>query len=168
MSVMNRKCPVAPEPLPHEHVALLAGVGPSGRPVHEQVPAAPLPDGTYEVTATPALVRGCAAGDVVQLAPDGGFQVLRRGGNVAIQAFIDAGFTAADVQRLADAFETLGGLVEAPAHRRFLVVTVSVRVGFAAIEAAMAGWQVTVPTAEWSFGNVYAADGTPMAWWRPL
>jgi hypothetical protein len=73
---------------------------------------------------------------------------------------------ARDVQRLTDAFNTLGGLVEAPDHRRFLVVTVPVEAGFAAIEAAMTDWHAANPRVEWSFGNIYADDGTPLNWWH--
>ncbi|BFU46699.1 DUF4265 domain-containing protein [Krasilnikovia sp. MM14-A1004] len=150
----------------HEHVALLAGTNASGLPVHEQVPAARLGDGLYRVAGTPALVDGCAAGDVVHVQADGSFQVQHHGGNVAIQAFTPEAFTTTDVERLTEVINSLGGVAEAPAHRRFLVVTVPVRVGFAAIEAAMTGWQAATPQAEWSFGNVYGVDGAPLNWWR--
>ncbi|WP_328991034.1 DUF4265 domain-containing protein [Kribbella sp. NBC_01245] len=166
MAVVSRHHASESELPPPGHVGLLAGTGPSGRLVHEEVPAKRLADGAYQLTATPALVRGCAAGDIVQLTADGGFQVTSRDGNVAIQAFVDTEFTAGEIQHLTAAFEPLAGVVEAPTHRRFLVVTVPVRAGFEAIEAAMANWHAAVPTADWSFGNVFADDGTPLNWWH--
>jgi hypothetical protein len=63
-------------------------------------------------------------------------------------------------------FDPLRGLVEAPAHRRFAVVTVPVSAGFPAIEAAIAGWMsIRADTAEWFFGNVYDDDGHALQWW---
>lgn len=150
----------------HQHVALVAGTNSAGELVHEQVPATLMQDDVYQVASTPGLVYGCAAGDVIQVTPDGHFQVLRRGGNIAIQALTADAFSAEDVQRLRDAFRSYEGLVEAPEHRRFIVVTVPARVGFEAIEAIMTSWQAATPGAGWEYGNVYADDGTPLNWWR--
>jgi hypothetical protein len=150
----------------HEHVLLVADTDESGRQVKEPVPASALDDGTFEVLGTPALVYGCAAGDVIQVAPDGNFTVLRRGRNVAVRAFPVGSFATEEVQRLSDAFLQLGGHVEAPGDRRFVVATVPAAAGFQAIESVMADWQAGVPNVQWEFGNVYAADGSPLRWWQ--
>lgn len=153
--------------VPHGHIDLLAGANASGQAVHEQVPATLVNDaGVYELVATPALVLGCAAGDTIKLNPDRSFQILRRGGNVAIQAFSSTTFTQAEIQYLTDAFTPLHGLVEAPHHARFIVVTVPATAGFTAIEAAMADWHATTPSTEWFYSNVYADDGSPLNWWH--
>jgi hypothetical protein len=158
--------PEGHRPEVHEHVLLVADTDESGRPVKEQVPASALDEGIFEVLGTPILVYGCAAGDVIEVAPDGSFTVLRRGGNVAVRAFPVGSFAVEEVQRLSDAFLQLGGHVEAPGDRRLVVATVPAAAGFQAIESIMADWHAGVPDAQWEFGNVYAADGSPLRWWQ--
>lgn len=57
--------------------------------------------------------------------------------------------------------------MEAPADRRFVVVTVPAAVGFPAVEAVMETWAagVSVP-AEWGFSNVFGPDGEPLNCWQ--
>ena len=66
-------------------IRLLADFKQTGEPAHEELPARPLPNGSWQLLSTPGLVLGVAAGDVVQVADDGRFEVLDRGGNVAVQ-----------------------------------------------------------------------------------
>lgn len=134
--------------------------------VDELVPAKPLGEGVFLVLATPGMVYGCAAGDTVRVQPDGQFAVLRRGGNVAVHIYAKPPLEQRDIDDLHGKFDPLRGLVEAPAHRRFAVVTVPVAAGFPAIEAAIAGWMsFRAHTAEWFFGNVYDDDGDALHWW---
>ena len=151
----------------HEHVELFAGVNRRGEPVLEQVPAEMLEPSRFRVTATPGLAWGCAAGDVLDVHPDGTFDVARRGGSVAIH--VTGRLDQSVVDRLRDEFAPLGATVEAPQDLRFAVVTVQVTHGFPAIERATerAIETATRGTVEWHFGNVYDEQGKPLNWWSP-
>jgi hypothetical protein len=62
---------------------------------------------------------------------------------------------------------SLGGLVETPADRRFIVVTVPAAAGFPAAEAVMETWAVGLSVlVEWGFGNVCGPDGELLNWWQ--
>ncbi|WP_159041687.1 DUF4265 domain-containing protein [Streptomyces aureus] len=149
------------------HVALRAGFAGSGAPVFETLPARSVGLGGYELMGSPGMVEGCAAGDVLKIDSDGLFQIERRGPNLCIQAFGRPPFAAESVDSLSRAFAPLAGLVEAPADRRFLVVTVPVDAGFPAVEAVMETWAPSVSgLLEWGFGNVFGPDGEPLNWWQ--
>jgi hypothetical protein len=107
----------------HTHVMLLAGLGAGGQPVHEQVPAAVVTPGVYDVLASPAMVYNCAAGDRIRVAEDGSFEVLRRGGNLCLVLWPVAPPTDTDITVVTTRFQRLGGIVEVPADRRFIVIT---------------------------------------------
>ncbi|WP_412515680.1 DUF4265 domain-containing protein [Actinomadura madurae] len=63
-----------------EHVKLWACAKSNGEPVYELVAAERLPDGRYKILVTPALVLGCAAGDIVIFNEVMRAQLLHRGG----------------------------------------------------------------------------------------
>jgi Domain of unknown function (DUF4265) len=134
-----------------DHVGLTSEE-PDGRLVRELVPAERLGDGLIEVTGSPALVMGCAAGDVLRVEEDGRFDVVRRGPNVSVQAFRDPAFSVDHVERLATAVRDLGGIVEAPPDRRFLVTTVPVAAGRASINARVHHWAAEVGGVYWQYG----------------
>jgi hypothetical protein len=153
-----------PQPRPG-HVALLAGHSSQGRRVHEVVPALQREDGYWDLLGTPALAMGCAAGDVLAVEEDGAFQVVSRGGNLAIVSYVPkAQDISAPLAALTDGFGSLGGTVETPADRRFVVVTVPASAGFPAVEAQMQRWQESTAL-DWYFGNVYDLDDEPLGWW---
>ncbi|SMF64411.1 DUF4265 domain-containing protein [Streptomyces sp. Amel2xC10] len=139
----------------HGHVVLRIGSAASGEPVYETLPARAVGPGTYELTGSPGLVEGCAAGDVLKVDADGTFRMERRGPNLCVQAFGDPPFTAASLDSLTTAFAPLNGLVEAPADRRFIVVTVPTAAGVPAVETVMEAWASAVPgRLEWDIGNI--------------
>lgn len=148
----------------HDHLKAWAGAKSNGEPVYEVVPAEPLSDDRYRLLGTPALVLGCAAGDIVALDEAMRVQVLHRGGNLAVQAGPVRQFLPSDVDRLRTAMTPLSGLVEAPADLRFVVVTVPVTAGFPRVESIMDDWAATA-NAEWWYGNVTDDKGTPLNWW---
>lgn len=112
------------------------------------------------------MVEGCAAGDLLKIDADGLFQVERRGPNLCIQAFGEPSFDAESLESLTSAFVPLGGLVEAPADWRFIVVTVSAAAGFPSVEAVMEMWAAGMSMlVEWGFSNVFGPDGEPLNWW---
>lgn len=157
----------SPAPSNHCHVALRAGFASSGKPVFETLPARAIGPSCYELTGSPGMVEGCAAGDLLRIDADGVFQVERRGPNLCIQAFGEPPFDVESLESLISAFVPLGGLVEAPADRQFIVVTVPAAAGFPAVEAVMEMWAagVSVPV-EWGFSNVFGPDGEPLNWWQ--
>ncbi|MBU2664529.1 hypothetical protein KOI35_13585 [Actinoplanes bogorensis] len=63
------------------------------------------------------------------------------------------------------AFDRLGGVVEMPADRRFIVITVPVRAGFPAVEAAVGSWAADHDSG-WEYGNVYDDGGGVLPWLR--
>ncbi|MFI8087353.1 DUF4265 domain-containing protein [Streptomyces sp. NPDC086080] len=149
------------------HVALRAGTASSGRPVFETLPARKVGPGTYELMGSPGMVEGCAAGDLLKIDADGLFQVELRGPNLCIQTFSELPFSAESLESLTSSFAPLGGLVEAPADRRFIVVTVPAAAGFPAVEAVMETWAAGVNALlEWGFSNVFGPDGEPLNWWH--
>lgn len=144
-------------------VDCIAGRKTDGSLVREELLVEVASDGTMLVVATPALVLGVAAGDRINVTPQGECEVLIRGGNLAVQVFSD---DQSAVGLLAEAFSDMGGRVDARAPG-LTVFTISVTVGFAVIEGALRNFVQRVPGAEWYYGNVYADDGeTPMGWWE--
>lgn len=119
----------------------------------------------YVVLATPGLANGCAAGDRVRVDESGAFVVVERGPNVAVHLYPSDEIHEADLVELRSAFRALSAVVEWPAQRKFVVVTVPVDAGFAAIEAIVSDWIAVHPNVEWNYGNVYDDDGQPLGWW---
>ncbi|MBO7935202.1 DUF4265 domain-containing protein [Streptomyces antibioticus] len=139
----------------HGHVALRIGAAASGKPVYETLPARAIGPDTYELTGSPGLVEGCAAGDVLKVAADGTFQIEHRGPNLCVQTFGDPPFTATSLEALITAFTPLNGLVESPTDRRFIVITVPATAGVPAVEAVMESWATDVPgRLEWGVSNI--------------
>ena len=90
--------------------------------------------------------------------------MLRRGGNLCIVVWPAAPPADPDIAVLTTAFERLGGIVEMPVDRRFIVVTVPVSAGFPAIEEVVERWTAD-RDCPWGYGNVYDADDNPLNWW---
>ncbi|MFD3451562.1 DUF4265 domain-containing protein [Streptomyces sp. NPDC058691] len=157
-----------PDHAGHCHVSLQAGRTSAGKPVFETLPARAVGPGLFELVGSPGLVEGCAAGDLLKIDAEGLFHVERRGPNLCIQAFGKPAFDAGSLEALTEGFASLNGLVEAPADRRFIVVTVPVSAGFPAVEAVMGTWAAAVSgQLDWGFSNVFGADGEPLNWWQP-
>jgi hypothetical protein len=149
----------------HSHVRLLAGLGAGGQLVYETVLTRPVEPGLHLVLGTPAFVEGIAAGDQIRVRAGGAFEVVRRGGNICLLVVPVAPPGADDLAPLRDAFDDLGGIVELPPDRRFIVITVPAAPGFDAVEAAIDAW--AGPRGHhWEYGNVYDTDGNPLDWWQ--
>jgi hypothetical protein len=132
----------------------------------EPVPARKLPDETFQILASPGLVEGIAAGDVVRVLDHvlGTFEVVLRGGNVSIK-IISPGSIQPLIKRLQEDFERIGGWIDGKIERA-AVFTVPVKVGFRPMEELMARIIAAFPGLVWYYGNVYGADGvTPLKWW---
>jgi hypothetical protein len=149
----------------NSHVRVLAGTKTSGEPVYEVLPAKILDHSNFEILGSPGLAYGFAAGDDLRVADDGSFAMLRRGGNLCVRLYpADARPADAEVNTLTTKLERLGGLVEMPSDRRFIVITVPVAVGFPAIEQAVGEWAAEHGCV-WEYGNVYDEHDNPLGWW---
>jgi len=153
-----------PAPDDHRHVTLFAGRRSDGHAVYEPVPATAVGPGVFDVLASPAMACGCAAGDRIRVAEDGTFEVLNRGGNLCRVVLPATPPADAEIEALSTDFKRLGGIVESPSNRRFIVVTVPAAAGFPAVEAAIISW-TTDHGGEWLYGNVYDDDGNVLDWW---
>jgi hypothetical protein len=142
---------------------LLAGKKKSGQPVHEEVLVDRLSPGRYRIVASPGLVLGVAAGDVIEtIGDEGGFRVVSRGGNLAIQLFGDNCLVDEHLHELSGLSHAIDGRAQ-----NLTVLTVPVRLGFARVEAALNDFCLRHPGIKWYYGNVYdPTDGvTPLNWW---
>lgn len=151
-------------------VRLLVETGPSGRPVHEDVPAVREGD-DWRLKASPGLAMGAAAGDLLRVGPDYAFDVLERGRNIAVH--VSAPATASgELATLQTKIESMGGWCDGVGWARdrsssLSVFTIPFHAGFAQIEATLNEYVSAVPAGEWYYVNVYdpADDATPLNWW---
>lgn len=150
----------------HDHVTLLAGHRSDGSPAFETVPAQDRGLGHFTILGTPGIALGCAEGDTVRVAGDGSFEVLERGGNVAIHIYPTATLSEHHIAELSDAFRGVGGKCERHPGGRSAVATVPALAGFAEIERVMAAWTPSDGTVEWYFANVYDDNNEPLRWWE--
>lgn len=135
------------------------------KPQFEPVEAEYLDGGAYLVLASPNFVYGIAAGDEIEVEqPTGYFQLLARGGNMAIRVFSEA--------PLGEAFDLLVGEVEAQLGGRIdgrltrsAAFTVPTAAGFDEVEAVFYDFTSAVAGTIWEYGNVYDDDGEPLEWW---
>ena len=146
------------------HIDLVVVGGRAG--ATQPVEVEPLGNDEYRILFSPGLVEGIAAGDVIRVTDPrvGLFEVLSRGGNVAVkfgapeplEPFLPA--IHADL-------EALGGRLDG-ATDTAAVWTIPAAAGFARIEKAMAAAVARIPGAGWWYGNVYDGDGKPLHWWE--
>lgn len=146
-------------------VRLKVGGGPPDQPLYEQVLAVDLGDGTVKIDASPGLVMGVAAGDVIRLTDDNQFEIVSRGGNVCLQIFHRSRIDEVAKSAL-QKIEGIGGWLDGQAPK-LLVYTIPVSAGFAEIEAIVSQLQLSFPGLEWLYGNVYDLidEVTPLNWW---
>lgn len=132
----------------------------------EPVEVEQLPDERYRVLYSPGFVEGLAAGDVIQLTDLklGHFEVVRRGGNLAVK-FAARSSVAAAIPGISSGLEVLGGRLDG-AIEKAAVWTVPASVGFEPIERVMSAAVAQMPTSEWWYGNVYDELGKPLGWWE--
>jgi Domain of unknown function (DUF4265) len=143
-------------------VRLLADFKRTGEPVHEELPAKPLESGAWQLLSTPGLVLGVAADDVLRISDDGRFEILERGGNVAVQLYTEQ--SQAELAKLVDDVEDKGGWLDGYHSGRLAVLTFPVATGFEAIEAVVDAY-ARRHGEEWYFGNVYDDQDQPLNWW---
>jgi hypothetical protein len=146
-----------------------AGTTSSGKPAYEELPVEERAPGEFLLLASPGLVLGIAAGDVIRLSPAKKAQVIERGGNLCIQIFSEKPVSTLEPV-VTKSLAALGGRLDAKHASKNgyeLVYTIHVDAGFAAVESALDEVVARFGEATWYFGNVYdPSDGvTPLNWW---
>jgi hypothetical protein len=142
---------------------MVAGIKSSGEPVFEQVLVDRLDGGAYRVVATPGLVLGIAAGDVIRVTPEARYEIVERGCNLAVHVY--GGHDLVD-EVMKDVWE-LGGSLDGRADN-LTVYTIPVSAGFPQVEQVFNDLVARHPDVEWYYGNVYdTEDGvTLLNWWQ--
>jgi len=132
----------------------------------EGVPAVERGPRRFRLSASPGLAQGAAADDEIELADDGSFEVIERGGNLAVQVLVADRFDERLVGELIVQVEALGGRLDG-GEDRLRVFTIPVSAGFAPVESVFNAFIARQSGAEWLFGNVYDPDDgiTPLNWW---
>lgn len=150
-------------------ISIFADWRTDGSPLLEEVLVDRLGGSRYRLLATPGLVAGLAAGDefeVVDAVSPDGINVLRRGGNIGVQFFVDDSLLERSEEFLRRRIASLGGRLDGK-QSKLLVWTIPVEAGFPSIEGIFYEAQKEFPGSEWMFSNVYdPRDGrTPLNWW---
>jgi len=146
------------------HVHLRVGES-SGEPAFEPVHVLPLGARRYKIEFTPGLAYGVAAGDEIELADDGTYEVVARAGNVAVRVLSAQSLNLNEPKLTLLVASSLGGRLDGSIGRG-LAYTIPVKAGFPAIENLFNELVRTMPDAIWEYGNVYAEDGEPLGWWQ--
>ena len=156
----------------HDHVKV-AVEGISAKGV-ESVPAEHVGDGKWLLLRSPLYAMQLAAGDTISPRANeaGAFEIVSRGGNVAVHFYLpegdldDAKATKAAADELAPRVATLKGRLDGETSG-LMVFTIPIAATFQAIEDLFAAAVSERPGAQWQFANVYdATTGEPLRWWE--
>lgn len=126
-----------------------------GKPLREMVHAEHLGRLSYRLRYSPGFVQGIAAGDeFVLLNADGGFQVTRWAGNLAVQVLSRESVQGVQAY-LTEQVRSLGGTLDGYIDQG-LVFTIPGRAGVEAIDALFSAFAAEYPSLVWSYGNPHA------------
>lgn len=136
-----------------------------GKPVYETLWLDSTPRGTYRLVKTPLVAQGAAVGDELEVdAVEKSFRVVRHGGNLTIQLFMDPELTPDVFQDLRPAVQHLGGQLDT--HTASIAgFYVPVAAGFPAVEQLFNDFVTGRAGTEWMFANVYDEAGNQLWWW---
>ncbi|MEM6784080.1 MAG: DUF4265 domain-containing protein [Bacteroidota bacterium] len=149
-----------------EHLLLFAHEREDGTPQQEVVHVEWIEDKLVRLLYSPGFVEGVAAGDVLRLLDDAGrFEVVERGGNVAVVVFCEHAIAPLK-EAIAQDVVALGGHIDGGIERA-LVATIPASAGFHAIEEVFDAWTARHPELVWMYNNVYdTADlDRTLDWW---
>jgi Domain of unknown function (DUF4265) len=145
------------------HVLLHVGES-QGKRAHEPVHVESLGRKRFKLLFTPGLAYGVAAGDVLEVADDGSYEVVTRGMNLAVRVFTEQPAAEIEDELTVRVQTELSGRLDGKL-RRGLAYTVPIETGFKGIEALFNDLVEKTPGAIWEYGNVYAENGEPIGWW---
>lgn len=156
----------------HDHVNV-AVEGASSKGV-ESVPAQYIGDKKWLLLRSPLYAMQLAAGDTIMPSAKeaGAFEVISRGGNVAVHFYLpesdldDSEATKAAADDLAPRVAKLQGRLDGKTLG-LMVFTIPIAATFSAIEDLFAAAVSERPGAQWQFANVYhPTTGEPLRWWE--
>jgi hypothetical protein len=148
-----------------QHIDLAVPV--PGFKIVEPVHVEPLGENSYKILYSPRLVRGVAAGDVVELIDSSGyFRVLSRGGNVSVRVYPRCSVSLFKSKLEYTVSTRLKGTCDGIDEDR-LVFTIPVTTGFPLIEEVFDKLASEYQGLEWAYGNVYDPETNgPLGWWN--
>jgi hypothetical protein len=125
----------------------------------------------YRVISIPAFIYDLAAKDIVRIIEPatGKFELIDRGGQVTIRAFIDGTLDRPDVHSLLSSIEQVGGMHEigkndtVPGGASLLLLSFDAKIGFPKMENILSA--IEGPDVRWEYANVYDTNGRPLNWW---
>ncbi len=132
---------------------LVVEQSPDGKWIRERIPARVLGNDIYELANSPMLIRGLAADDRIRLLDHGHYELVERGGTVALQVFGEWG----EVDALAQHIASIGGRL-CGKEPRMRVFSIPLSVGLYQIETTVDGVVEAWPKLTWMFGNVTMVD----------
>lgn len=156
----------------HDHV--LIEVIDSKSPGSEHVPARRLGNDEWEIIRSPLYATEVASGDVIRVDREktGGFEIIRRGGNVCVQFCLseneadDAEATSVLANEIGVLIEPLNGSIDATTPG-LISLTIPVAIGFQKIEGVLEVAVQRCPDSQWQYANVYdPKTGEPLDWWN--
>jgi hypothetical protein len=154
---------------PHGHVLLLDGKVHDGRPSKEYLAAFRVSENRFRLLDSPWRFFGCASGDVVEVAPDGEWKLVERGGRISVQFWVsedDVHLARTVEPLLAAAGATLDNV--SPKGQAF-VYSFLESVGHRFVMATIAKLHATYAGITWCYGNVYPENSDePFEWAREL
>ncbi len=140
----------------------------------EWVPAEYVEDGKWRLLRSPLYAMQLAAGDTIKVSPNetGSFEIISRGGNVAVHFYLpnsqldDPEATSAAAGELASKVAKLKGRLDGKTLG-LMVFTIPLETTFGAIEEIFDAAVNDRPGAQWQFVNVYdPTTGEPLGWWE--
>jgi len=154
---------------PLKTINVHVGSSKTGEPVFEEMLVTDLGDSVMRIERSPGLVLGIARGDEIKYRVESGqFDVLRRGGNVAIQVYyMQKQLNEQQISEFAESLsQTLGANWDGFTPKQAVFSIDLRRNGFAAIENEFNRFIAIHPLVEWHYSNVFADDGvTALNWW---
>lgn len=156
----------------HDHV--MVAVDAATTKGVEPVPARHLGDGAWILLRSPLYAMEVAEGDTIRVldSETGSFEILARGGNVAVQFYLgekewnDPQATARAVGEITPRVVEIGGRLDGRTTG-LIVYTIPLEIGFPTIEKVFADAVEACPGAQWQYTNVYdAVTGEPLNWWE--
>jgi hypothetical protein len=136
----------------------------NGKPDFEPVHVDRIEGERYRVLFSPGLAYGVAAGDEIQVDPDGRYEVIARGGNLAVRLLCATGVASIE-QKLTEQVVSIGGRLDGQV-RNGLAYTIPAKIGRDVIGKLFGSAKRETPDVLWEYGNVYEEDGELMEWLR--
>ncbi len=156
----------------HHHVKVaVEGSATSGV---ELVPAQHLGADNWLLLRSPLYALQLAAGDTIRITSQeaGTFEIVARGGNVAIQFYLseeesdDTHATANVARKVTPEVVGLGGRLDGQTAG-LIVYTIPIAAGFPAIEGVFERAACEFLGSQWQYSNVYdVGTGEPLRWWE--